>query len=122
MIDQVSQDKRRYQRISAVLDIVCERVGRDSAWVDRTEDISMGGVRMFSDEESSAGDKLRLIVKIEDREIEATAVVRWLRPTNELPAKSQHKYVLGLEFVDLGVGYAGVLSKLIEDHALRYQD
>jgi c-di-GMP-binding flagellar brake protein YcgR len=123
MIDEgASREKRQYQRISVVLDIVCECVGRDAAWVDQSGDISLGGVRVFSDEESNPGDRLKLIVKIEDREIEAMAVVRWLRPAVELDAESVQKYAVGLAFVDLGPGYAGVLSKLIEDHSLHYRD
>ncbi len=115
-------ERRKHGRVPAILGIVCEFIGREKMAGDSAGDISIGGVRVYFEKMVMAGDRLKLTISVEDRTIEATAVVRWIRSAQELDPESKHKYAVGLEFMDIGEGYASILSKLIEDKELRRKE
>lgn len=91
-------DRRRYPRIQA--DVTCRPAGAALFHHKRnTRDISLGGMRVFADEDFSVGSRLDLDVYLPDgTSVRCWAEVVW---RVELGPKGPARYDVGLKFRDL---------------------
>ena len=91
-------DRRRYPRVQA--DVICRLAGADLLHHHRnSHNISLGGMRVFSDEEFAKGRKLDLDVLLPDGSaLRCWAVVVW---STRLPDGSPAKFDIGLRFTDM---------------------
>lgn len=91
-------DRRRYPRVQA--NVTARPAGSDLLHHRRnTQDISLGGMRVYSDEDFAVGARLDLEVLIPDQDaVRCWAVVVWRAELNGgVPAK----YDVGLMFTDM---------------------
>lgn len=91
-------DRRRYPRVQA--DVVCRPAGVGLLHHRRnTQDISLGGMRVYSDEPFSVGSRLDLDVMLPDNtSVRCWAVVVW---TTKLDGRGPAKFDVGLRFEDM---------------------
>lgn len=91
-------DRRRYPRVRA--DVICRPAGIELVHHTRNAtDISLGGMRVYSDEDFPIGSRLDLDVLLPDREpVRCWAEVVWRA---ELGDGAVAKYDLGLRFTDM---------------------
>jgi c-di-GMP-binding flagellar brake protein YcgR len=109
MLGAVS-DRRRYPRVQA--DVVCRPAGAAIFHHKRnTQDISLGGMRVFTDEDFSVGSSLDLDVMLPD----GTAVRCWVEVVwrVELGAGSPARFDVGLKFTDLALADIQRLASLL---------
>ncbi len=94
---------------------MCRPAGNDLLHHRRnTQDISLGGMRVYSDEDYPVGSRLDLDVLITDQEpVRCWATVVW---RTELAAGAPAKFDVGLKFTDLAPSdlqrLAGVLVRV----------
>lgn len=91
-------DRRRYPRVAA--DVLCRSAGLALLHHRRnTKDISLGGMRVFTDEEFSAGSRLELDVYLPDGgDVRCWAQVMWqVKLADGGPAR----FDVGLKFLDM---------------------
>ena len=75
--------------------------------------ISLGGIRIYSDEHLKEGKRLELELFLPSgKSVEAIAKVVWSR---ELPSDSEARYDVGLEFISLPPNAADELKKITEN-------
>jgi c-di-GMP-binding flagellar brake protein YcgR len=91
-------DRRRYPRVQA--DVVCRPGGLGVTHHKRnTTDISLGGMRVFSDEKYDVGSKLDLDVILSDGSVvRCWATVVWVV---ELKPGDAARFDVGLKFSDM---------------------
>lgn len=91
-------DRRRYPRVQA--DVLCRAAGTKLFHHKRnTQDISLGGMRVFSDERFGVGKRLDLDVLLPQGEsVRCWAEVVWLL---EMEAGAPAKFDIGLKFTDM---------------------
>lgn len=91
-------DRRRYPRVEA--DVLCRPAGAAMFHHRRnTTDISLGGARVFSDQEFGVGTGLDLEVLLPDgTTVRCWAEVIW---TSELPDREPARFDVGLKFTDM---------------------
>jgi Tfp pilus assembly protein PilZ len=74
-------------------------------------DLSMGGLRIYSDERFPIGDSLRLDVFLPDSmPVTFTAEVVWI---SELPADAPAKFDVGLKFTEVDPTGMRLLAKVL---------
>lgn len=73
-------------------------------------DMSLGGVRIFSDQRFAKGERLTLEMMTEDALTPFTAEVVWIE---ELPPGSPATYDVGLRFHDVDPTQAAILEKIL---------
>jgi c-di-GMP-binding flagellar brake protein YcgR len=97
MLRRVS-DRRRYPRVKA--EVLCRPAGSSLFHHRRsTQDISLGGMRVFSDEDFPVGGQLDLDVLLPDgASVRCWAEVVW---RVELDVSAAAKFDIGLRFTDL---------------------
>ena len=100
-------DRRRYPRIQA--NVLCRPAGSALLHHRRsTHDISLGGMRVFSDDRFSIGTRLDLEVIIPSREpVRCWAEVVWLV---ELEEGSPARFDVGLKFTDMAPSVVQALA------------
>jgi c-di-GMP-binding flagellar brake protein YcgR len=91
-------DRRRYPRVKA--EVLCRPAGTSLFHHRRSpQDISLGGMRVFSDEDFPVGGRLELDVLLPDgTSVRCWAEVVW---RVELDVRAAAKFDLGLRFTDL---------------------
>jgi Tfp pilus assembly protein PilZ len=91
-------DRRRYPRVQA--EVLCRPAGLVPFHHTRsTHDISLGGMRVLTDEKFAVGSRLDLDVLLPDKStVRCWARVVWISP---LGAEAPAKFDCGLEFTDL---------------------
>jgi len=91
-------DRRRYPRVQA--DIMCRSAGIDLFHHHRnTQDISLGGMRVYSDEDFPVGSRLDLDVLIPGgTPVRCWGTVVW---RSELGAGAPARFDVGLMFTDM---------------------
>ncbi len=103
-------ERRRYRRIQAP--VYCRPAGvKMLARHREAVDISLGGVRVFSDDRHRVGALVKMEFFVEGSPaITYTAEVVWV---DELPAGSAARYDVGLKFVDLSPEALSFLSSVL---------
>ena len=91
-------DRRRYPRIQA--DVVCWPAGAAVFHHRRnTQDISLGGMRVYSDERFRVGSRLAIEVLLSPQEtLQCWVDVVWLQ---ELDGGAPARFDVGLKFIDM---------------------
>jgi len=104
-------ERRDHPRFQVRLNVTMLKIGEEkpSAKEERkqvsgqVQDLSEGGVRMFTDVEYKLGDLLVLEIEIpeESEGVRGTAEVVWVRETADIGTKGAMKFALGLKFVEI---------------------
>ncbi|MCC6809791.1 MAG: PilZ domain-containing protein [Deltaproteobacteria bacterium] len=122
MSDEGGDNRRRYRRLSAP--VYCrpaglgirERIAAVMAGGDArrvVQNISTGGVRIYTDDRYKVGDRLELEVLLPDKTwIVVEAQVVWL---SAIASGEPAKFDVGLEFSKIAAADAEKLAALIED-------
>jgi hypothetical protein len=107
---QDPQDRRKYRRIQTAL--YCRPAGMKFLARQREPvDVSLGGVRIFSDEEMHVGDLMKMEFFLQDVEpVTYTAEVVWI---DRLPKDAPAKFDVGLKFIQLDPGALQLLLKVL---------
>jgi PilZ domain-containing protein len=108
--DQNDQDRRKYRRIRAAL--YCRPAGvKFLARQREPVDISLGGVRIYSDDELRVGELLKMEFFLVDvPPVTYTAEVVWIE---RLPAGAPARFDVGLKFIQLEPDALQLLSKVL---------
>ena len=94
--DNAFKDRRRFPRISSP---VYYRVAKLHSLRQRVSNISLGGIRIYSDQRLDIGEQLELELHFPSGYAgKGTARVVWIK---ELPPASGSSYDVGLEFLEL---------------------
>jgi hypothetical protein len=104
------QERRQYRRIQTAL--YCRPAGMKFLARQREPvDVSLGGVRIYSDEEMRVGAFLKMEFFLQNVEpVTYTAEVVWI---DTLPEGSPAKYDVGLKFIQLEPDALQLLLKVI---------
>jgi Tfp pilus assembly protein PilZ len=99
-------ERRRYRRLQ--VPVFCRAAGI----ITRRHpiDMSLGGVRIYSDQRFRPGERLTLELMTADALTTFTAEVVWIE---ELPAGSPATYDVGLRFHDVDPTQAAMLEKIL---------
>ena len=104
------KDRRRFARISSP---VYYRIAKLNALRQRVSDISLGGVRIYSDQRLDVDEEIDLELHFPSgHEGKGTARVVWIK---ELPPRSGSSYDVGLEFLFLPDETIDELRKTIRE-------
>ena len=108
--DPSGKDRRRYRRIRAPL--YCRPAGVQFLARQREPvDVSLGGVRIFSDDELAVGTLLKMEFFLPgEAPATYTAEVVWVE---DLEAGAPAKFDVGLKFIQLDPGAAELLLKVL---------
>jgi len=84
-------------------DILCRPAGAKLFHHQRyPRDVSLGGIRVYSDESFAVGDRLDVDVLVPDTDpVRCWAEVVWV---SELGAQESAKFDIGLKFIDMAEG------------------
>jgi len=78
----------------------------------QANDISLGGIRLYSDEAFKVGSRLELEIFLpDDSSITVTARTVWV---DTLPAGGPAAYEVGFAFVDISADHHALLANLFE--------
>lgn len=103
-------DRRRFPRVKAQ---VYYRPASILKARHRISNISLGGVRIYSDERLKKGKRLEIELFLPSgHSIEAIARVVWIK---ELPPDSKARFDVGLEFISLPPNAMQELKLILED-------
>jgi c-di-GMP-binding flagellar brake protein YcgR len=107
---QEDQNRRKYPRYDAP---ICYRPASLFSARKPLVNISLGGIRIYSDDEFKIGKRLEIeLILADDSVLTCTAKVVWQRPADEdTPAK----YDTGLQFLDISGEHLERLSEALEN-------
>ena len=89
-------ERRKYQRLHAP--VVCRPLGRPIGLSLPVKDVSLGGIRVYTDDLHRIGDRLELELWLPDGTgLTLDSTVVWVDELGGLPAK----FEVGLQFVDV---------------------
>ena len=104
-------ERRRFKRLQAP--VYCRPVGLKLFERKPTVDISLGGARIYSDEEMKRGGRLELELFLPDgSSVTCRVEVAWVQA---LPAVAPVRFDVGLKFTDIGEHDRALLSTVLED-------
>lgn len=102
-------NRREYPRFHAP---VCYRSASLFSARKPLVNISLGGIRIYSDEKFKIGKRLEIeLIMPDDSVMTCTARVVWQSP---LPEHAQAKYDTGLQFLDIAAGDVQRLSEILQ--------
>jgi len=102
-------DRRKYRRINAPVFI--QPVGPLQRHTLR--DVSLGGLRAYSDDPHEVGERLQLELMLPDKSsISVMVEVAWVK---DLPPKSPALYDIGLQYIDIEPEDFDRLSVVLKD-------
>ncbi len=103
-------DRRRYPRVAA--DVLCRPAGAAIFHHRRnTQDVSLGGMRVYSDEAFTPGSRLELDIQLPDGDaVRVWAMVVW---QVGLDGGSPAKFDVGLKFLDMAPADMERLSSVL---------
>lgn len=108
--NESTQDRRRFPRVKAP---VYYRPASILKARHRITNISLGGLRIYSDERLKEGKRLEIELFLPSgHSVEAIARVVWIK---ELPPDSKAHYDVGLEFISLPPNALQELKSVLED-------
>jgi len=118
MVAQQEDERRKFRRLKAPvfyrpvgLSLLKRLRGKDVR--ERAVDISLGGVRIYSDDELKVGSRLELDLFLPDDTTLATkAVVVWV---HELPSGGPAKYDVGVRFDEMDDADHQRLSHVLDE-------
>jgi hypothetical protein len=102
-------ERRRFPRVMAPVFYRAPRIVNPKRYVS---DLSLGGVRIYSDEWLAVGGQLELEFYLPDGStVEARAEVAWLK---KMPEGAEAVYDVGMEFVELSKDAIGKLKTVLK--------
>jgi len=79
--------------------VFCRPIGKPLFGKRRATNVSLGGIRLYTDEPAAVGDRLALELFLpEGREIECSVEVVWVE---ELPSRGPARFDVGLKFLEI---------------------
>ena len=106
-------ERRQFPRVRAP--IFCRPTGMRLHRGGETQDIGLGGARVFADEDMRPGTPLELeLLLLPDGSIVCKAEVAWSEP---LPADAPARFDIGLRFTEVSDGDKARLASVLGDHA-----
>ena len=110
LVSPSDQDRRKYRRIQAAL--YCRPAGMEFIARQREPvDVSLGGVRIYSDDELRIGQLLKMEFFLADiPPVTYTAEVVWIE---RLPGDAPARFDVGLKFIQLEPDALQLLSKVL---------
>lgn len=94
--DKPAAERRKYPRVVTQVDYRNPNIQSPKR---RVSDLSLGGVRIFSDEQLEVGGRLELEFFLPDGStVKAMAKVSWIK---EMPQGAEALYDVGMEFMEL---------------------
>jgi hypothetical protein len=104
-------DRRRFKRLQAP--VYCRPVGLKIFERKPTVDISLGGARIYSDDEMKRGKRLEVELFLPDgSSVTCRVEVAWVQA---LPVGAPAKFDVGLKFTDIAESDRERLSSVLED-------
>jgi len=110
--NRIDQERRRFPRVMAPVYYRSPRILRAK---NRVSNISLGGIRIFSDKELKIGKNLEIEIFLPGGDsVSATTRVVWIKP---LPPEAEALYDVGLEFISLPPEHQEALKTVLDDSA-----
>lgn len=110
--DKSQEERRRYPRLAS--QVYC-RIERSQSLRQRVSNISLGGVRIYSDQRLDVDEKVELELHFPSGfSGKGLARVVWIK---ELPPTSGASYDVGFEFLDLPEEVVNELKKALENRS-----
>lgn len=107
--DKSQKERRRFPRLASR--VYC-RIGKSPSLRQRVSNISLGGVRIYSDQRLDVGEEVELELHFPNGYSgQGMARVVWIK---ELPPDSGASYDVGFEFLDLPEEAVDELKKALE--------
>lgn len=112
----VPNERRKYKRLNAP--VFCRPLGRSMSASQETEklkveDISLGGIRVYTDDRHKVGDRLELELWLADGDgITLDTTVVWIET---LEKAEPARYEVGLRFVDVAKADLARLEAVLKD-------
>jgi c-di-GMP-binding flagellar brake protein YcgR len=108
-------NRRQFKRVQAP--VYCRPMGLSLRFLQpkqqRPQDISLGGMRIYSDEPIKKGTKLELELFLPDASsVTCKVEVVWI---DALPAGSPAKHDVGLKFIDISTEDKSRLASVLDD-------
>jgi hypothetical protein len=110
-VDPNQQERRKFRRIQA--SVYCRPAGlKMFSKHEEAIDVSLGGVRVYSDEELKIGDRLTMELFLKDQpSVRFDAEIAWIEALEE---GAPGKFDVGLKFVRLDAETEALLAKVLE--------
>ena len=104
-------DRREFPRLKA--HVLCRPTGaRLLRREEPAQDISLGGLRVYSDDEAKVGDALELELLLQSGEsIECRSEVAWIEA---LPPSAPARFDVGLRFTNLSAAARATLQSMFD--------
>jgi hypothetical protein len=115
----VQDERRKYKRLNAP--VFCKPIGRTNSGVVAgapqprldVQDISLGGIRVYTDDRHTEGDRLELELWLPDGDgITLDTTVVWVE---KLPNDAPARFEVGLRFVDVAKKDLERLESVLRD-------
>ena len=110
-------DKRRYIRLIAQLEVKINKVSEvifDEYISVVSKDISLAGIGLTSEIKFTAGEQLKLIIKLPSGiTVHAGGVVKWVTMRENLYSSTGHDFAFGVEFTQLSDSDRKEIEKFI---------
>src|SRR5206468_9284040 len=108
-LESVTDDRRKFPRLHAA--VFCRPVGKPLFNRRASQDISLGGIRLYADDPHSAGDRLELELFLPDQsEIICRVEVVWIET---LTLGGPARFDVGVKFVEISAPDRERLSALL---------
>ncbi len=112
---KIQFERRGAPRFPVAFKMSYEVVGTAKKRRARTIDISGSGVQIYARQKAELGDKLKVAIKVDEgKQVEADAVVVWVKPARELGIDVGYKFALGLKFSHITSKDSGFLAQFVE--------
>ena len=112
---KIDIEQRKHPRASVNLDVRYEWLRTGSKVVSQASDISVGGLRVYSNSQPRKDDLLRLSISLDDgKTVDADGTVMWVARTEELGLDVDYEYAFGLKFAGMGDDDAWFVAQLVD--------
>jgi hypothetical protein len=103
-------DRRKFPRVSAP--VFCRPIGKPLFGRRRATDVSLGGMRLYSDDAPDLGDRLELELFLpDDKTVTCAVEVVWV---DTLAEGSPARFDVGVKFVEVSQEVRGLLSQVLK--------
>jgi c-di-GMP-binding flagellar brake protein YcgR len=119
------QDKRKYPRLDAKVDIVIKNVSRDAInFKDETKlvtrDITVAGVCFVTRKSLKVGDVIEMKIILPNGEpVSPTGVVRWVAEQGTVKGLGLSDFYVGVQFTNITNGDRALLGQYIYENMKR---
>jgi len=112
---KIQFERRGAARFPAAFKMSYEAMGTAGKGKGKAVDMSRSGMQIYSKNEARVGDKLKVFITTSPgKGIEATAVVAWVKSTDQLGIDVGFRFALGLKFSEIKKDGVGFLEDFVE--------